>query len=116
MTETVSNDRDDPTRNSVWLLQWFQHRIRKNRNVIALFVGDTGSGKSLSAIRLAERVDPSFGVDRVVFTVKDFLALVNSGLSPGSVIVMAGDVPKGLWNAHPGIQVQADPDIHNGAR
>ena len=51
------------------------------------FPGETGSGKSLSSIRLAERVDPNFNVDRIVFTVQDFLALVNSGLPPGSVIV-----------------------------
>ena len=75
------------TTNSVWLLQWFNHRIQKNRNVIALFIGDTGSGKSLSSIRLAERVDPSFNVDRIVFTVQEFVSLVNSGLSPGSVII-----------------------------
>jgi predicted Zn finger-like uncharacterized protein len=88
MTENVSNDnKDDATKNSVWLLQWIRNRIRKNRNLIALFVGDTGSGKSLSSIRLAERVDPNFNVDRIVFTVQDFLALVNSGLPPGSVIV-----------------------------
>ena len=88
MTENVSKDnKDDTTKNSVWLLQWIRNRIRKNRNLIALFIGDTGSGKSLSSIRLAERVDPNFNVDRIVFTVPDFLALVNSGLPPGSVIV-----------------------------
>ena len=85
MTENVG--KDDSTKNSVWLLQWIRNRIRKNRNLIALFIGDTGSGKSMSAIRLAERVDPNFSVDRIVFTVQDFLALVNSGLPPGSVIV-----------------------------
>ena len=87
MTENVNKDRDDSTKNSVWLLQWIRNRIKKNRNLIALFIGDTGSGKSMSAIRLAERVDPNFSVDRIVFTVQDFLALVNSGLPPGSVIV-----------------------------
>ena len=69
MTENVSKDnKDDTTKNSVWLLQWIRNRIRKNRNLIALFIGDTGSGKSLSSIRLAERVDPNFNVDRIVFT------------------------------------------------
>ena len=87
MTESVNKDRDDSAKNSVWLLQWIRNRIKKNRNLIALFIGDTGSGKSLSSIRLAERVDPNFNVDRIVFTVQDFLALVNSGLPPGSVIV-----------------------------
>ena len=32
-------------------------------------------------------MDPNFSVDRIVFTVKDFLSLVNQGLLPGSVIV-----------------------------
>ncbi len=72
---------------SVWLLQWFRRRLESNRNVIALFVGQTGSGKSYSAIRLAERVDPNFSVDRIVFTVEDFMALVNSDLPKGSVII-----------------------------
>ena len=45
MTENVSKDnKDDTTKNSVWLLQWIRNRIRKNRNLIALFIGDTGSG------------------------------------------------------------------------
>ena len=77
----------DPAGNSVWLLQWIRRRIKKNRNLIAIFIGDTGSGKSLSSRRLAERIDPGFSVDRIVFTVKEFLSLVNSGLPPGSVIV-----------------------------
>jgi rubrerythrin len=92
MTEN-DQEKDDgkknagPAENSVWLLQWIRNRIKKNRNLIALFIGDTGSGKSLASIRLAERVDPTFSVDRIVFTVKEFIALVNAGLPPGSVIV-----------------------------
>ncbi|MGP6220968.1 hypothetical protein [Caldiplasma sukawensis] len=78
---------DGRFRNSVWLLQWIHRRIEKNRNVIALFVGQTGSGKSYSSIRLAERVDPGFNADRIVFTVQDFVKLVNSDLPKGSVIV-----------------------------
>jgi len=85
MTENIS--KDNAMNNSVWLLQWIRNRIRKNRNLIALFIGDTGSGKSMSSIRLAERVDPNFSVERIVFTVKDFLELVNSDLPTGSVIV-----------------------------
>ncbi|MHB8544870.1 MAG: P-loop NTPase family protein [Leptospirales bacterium] len=89
MSEEQKNEggNNNPMENSVWLLQWIRNRIKKNRNLIALFVGDTGSGKSYSAIRLAERVDPTFSADRIVFTVKDLLALVNSGLPKGAVIV-----------------------------
>ena len=82
-----NTNENDPNAGSVWLLQWIHRRIKKNRNLIALFIGDTGSGKSMSSIRLAERVDPNFSVDRIVFTVKEFLSLVNAGLPPGSVIV-----------------------------
>lgn len=82
-----SKETPDIFKNSVWLLQWFYRRIKKNRNAIALFIGDTGSGKSYGAIRLAERVDPGFGADRIVFTVKDFLTLVNADLPKGSVII-----------------------------
>ena len=50
-------------------------------------MGPTGSGKSYGAIRLAERIDPNFSVNRIVFTVKDFIHLMNQGLPKGSVIV-----------------------------
>ena len=72
---------------SVWLLQWFLRRLKKNQNAIVVFTGGTGSGKSLSAIRLGELLDPDFNVSRIVFTVKDFLNLVNSNLKSGSVII-----------------------------
>jgi uncharacterized Zn finger protein (UPF0148 family) len=78
---------DEKMKGSVWLLQWIRNRIKKNKNLIALFIGDTGSGKSLSSIRLAERIDPSFSLERIVFTVEEFLKLVNSDLPKGSVIV-----------------------------
>ena len=85
--EPVKDKEKDPSKKSIWLLKWIANRIKKNRNVIALFIGDTGSGKSMASIRLAEIVDPNFSVDRIVFTVKEFLALVNSGLPPGAVII-----------------------------
>ncbi len=72
---------------SVWLLQWFMHRIEQNRNVIGIFVGEPGSGKSLSAIRLAQLVDPAFDVSRVVFTVNDVLHLINANIPEGSAII-----------------------------
>lgn len=72
---------------SIWLLQWFLRRLKKNQNAIVVFTGGTGSGKSLTAIRLGELLDPGFNISRIVFTVKDFLNLVNSNLKSGSVIV-----------------------------
>lgn len=72
---------------SIWILQWFLRRLQKNQNAIVVFTGGTGSGKSLTAIRLAELLDPGFSASRIVFTVKDFVKLVNSNLGSGSVIV-----------------------------
>ena len=78
----------EPGEKSTWLIPWVKRRIKQNRNLIGIFVGDTGSGKSLSAISLAEQIDHEFSVERIVFTVQDLITLVNSGkLKPGSVVI-----------------------------
>ena len=61
---------------STWLIPWVKRRIKQNRNLIGIFVGDTGSGKSLSSISLAEQIDPDFSVERIVFTVQELITLV----------------------------------------
>jgi hypothetical protein len=83
---------------------------------------DTGSGKSLASIRLAERVDPAFSVDRIVFTVKEFIALVNAGLLPRfrdsvrrcryrhKYTSLAGNVHAHVRNAYVWVKVNADPE------
>ena len=61
---------------------------RENRNFLAAIVGPTGSGKSYSALRLAETIDPNFSIERVVFTPEEFMDLLNSKtLKKGSAIV-----------------------------
>jgi len=42
-------------------------------NILLGIVGSTGSGKSTSAIRIAEQYDPSFHIGRIIFSPKDFL-------------------------------------------
>lgn len=51
--------------------------LNKNKNFIMLFVGATGSGKSYSALSLAEKLDPTFDISRVKFKAKDFMQLIN---------------------------------------
>ncbi len=64
-------------------------RIRQNKNLILAILGDTGSGKSYAAVSLAEEIDPTFNADRIVFSVRDFMALLNSGkLKKGNVIIL----------------------------
>ena len=46
------------------------------------------SGKSYAAIKLAETMDKSFGVNRIVFTAEDFIALLKKDdLAKGSVVI-----------------------------
>ena len=78
---------EEPLEESVWIIPWLQNRIAENRNANLIFVGDTGSGKSYSAISLGEQVDTNFSADRIVFTAKDFVALINSDLPKGSVVI-----------------------------
>lgn len=50
---------------------------QRDKNFMACFVGDTGSGKSSGALAFAERVDPTFAeACRVVFTPADFLRTI----------------------------------------
>jgi len=67
--------------------EWILNRIRSNKNCIIFVVGETGSGKSYSALRLAEDLDPNFTTDRITFSAKNFIRLVREDMPPGSVIM-----------------------------
>lgn len=61
---------------------------KQNKNFLAVICGETGSGKSWTALRLGEVLDPNFTVDQVVFRRPDFFELLLSGkLKKGSVII-----------------------------
>lgn len=70
-----------------WILNWIYSRREEQRPINLVFVGETGSGKSFSALSLAEKVDPNFSVDNVVFTIEQFMAKLNSRPPAGTVIV-----------------------------
>jgi len=74
------------------VLQRMHNRInRRNKNLLIAFLGETGSGKSWSGLKLAEKLDPTFDIDRVVFTPAQFMHVLNNPrkyrLKKGSVIV-----------------------------
>lgn len=76
-----------PDKKRLWI-NYIHYRIRRNKNFLCMISGQTGSGKSWSALSIAEMSDPEFNIDRVVFSGKDLLALINSGaLKKGSCIV-----------------------------
>lgn len=65
-------------------------RIRNNKNFISCITGQTGSGKSFTALREGEVLDPNFTIDNVCFTPKEFMNLVNGktkSLKKGSIII-----------------------------
>lgn len=71
----------------IWFLHWIATRIKHGWPLIIAFVGAMGSGKSYSAISLAQAIDPNFTAANIVFTVKDFARLITARLPRGSVII-----------------------------
>lgn len=62
--------------------------LNKNKNWLCVIVGQTGSGKSYSALRLAEAIDPNFNIKQIGFKAKEFMNIINSGeTSRGSIVV-----------------------------
>ncbi len=60
----------------------------KNQNYLAIFTGATGSGKSYSCMGLALSFMPNLSIEHIVFSAKEFFALLNSGkLKKGDVII-----------------------------
>lgn len=71
------------------LIRRIQTRINQhNRNWMCIITGATGSGKSYTGMTLAKLIDSTFDINRVVFTSRDFMALLNSGtLHKGDAIL-----------------------------
>jgi len=69
-TDVEANDFESVERpnHDNYIYQKILDRIHKNqKNYIAIITGETGSGKSWAAIRMAEQLDPSFNQNRIVF-------------------------------------------------
>lgn len=65
-------------RKGSYFIQFVHNRVFElNKNFLAVITGPTGSGKSYSAVALAEKGDPDFDVRNIVFTPQELLALVN---------------------------------------
>jgi hypothetical protein len=72
-----------------WLMPWIRKRIARNMDVLGLFVGPRGSGKSYSALELAYTCDSTFSRDRVMFDVTDFVDyVVDGGMKRGNSVIL----------------------------
>lgn len=63
--------------------------LKHNKNFMCVICGETGSGKSYSALKLAEMIDPNFNINHVVFSGQEFMELLNKPdeLPAGSVLI-----------------------------
>jgi Zonular occludens toxin (Zot). len=61
-------------------------RLKNQQHFIVLIVGRPGSGKSYTALRIAELVDENFTLENVAYTPKEFISLVKNR-KEGSAIV-----------------------------
>ena len=60
MKMTQNSDKDMPFLYDKYITRIRNRLIRRNKNWIALVCGETGSGKSYSAAKLAQDIDPTF--------------------------------------------------------
>lgn len=68
--EDVKSDYD--------LIRWVQKRLYKqNKNWLSIVVGETGSGKSWTGLKIAQEIDPDFNEDKVVFEPIEFMKRLN---------------------------------------
>ena len=74
--------------NDFSMVRYIRRRIQNNKNFLATITGPTGSGKSWTALSIAELTDPTFTAERIIFKGRELMKLINTGdLKPGSVIV-----------------------------
>lgn len=79
----------DSRKYSLWLRPWVRNRIARNQDLLALVIGPRGSGKSYASLELAHSFDRTFTVDRVFFSVSEFVALLVDGdLQRGQAVIL----------------------------
>jgi len=78
----------DTKRPEKFWISYIRGRIERKKNFLGVITGPTGSGKSWSALSLCYQVDPTFTPERIVFSMKELMNLINNGdLKTGSAIL-----------------------------
>jgi len=58
--------------------RWIKKRIKNNLNFVALLTGDTGVGKSWSAIEISRQIDPEFNpIKQIAFNFAGLMRIIN---------------------------------------
>jgi len=85
--ERLQRPNDNHT---LWVLRKVWDRVNQsNEHFMSCIVGREGSGKSYTAIKIANMLDPSFSADRIIFDVSELLKVLESGdHEPGQFYVL----------------------------
>lgn len=84
----MSLEINPPESKYAWIRYIYDRLHNRNKNFLTMITGPTGSGKSWTALSIAEQIDPDFDDSRVIFRASELLELINSGvLKRGSVII-----------------------------
>lgn len=86
----MPDDETKPINGEDLIIEPIRDRLlNKNQNFLLVGCGPTGTGKSVTALALGEKIDPNFNIDRVVFSAQEFMSLLNKPelLLPGSCIL-----------------------------
>jgi DNA-directed RNA polymerase subunit RPC12/RpoP len=78
-----------------------KNRLKRNKNYLGVICGETGSGKSFTALCHGELLDPDFSIDKVCLNAKKFMWAIQK-FKAGSVIIFdeAGvGMPSREWMA-----------------
>jgi ABC-type dipeptide/oligopeptide/nickel transport system ATPase component len=59
-------------------IKYIKGRIKRNKNFLCIISGPTGSGKSWSAMSIAEMLNDDFNTDRIIFRGKDLMREINT--------------------------------------
>lgn len=75
---------------TLWILRRVWDRVNKdNEHFMGCIVGREGAGKSYTALKIADELDPTFNADRVIFDVAELLRILKDGdHSPGNFYVL----------------------------
>ena len=60
------------------MIKYIEKRIKNNKNFLVTITGPTGSGKSWTALSIAEQLNEDFNIKRVIFKAEKLMEIVNS--------------------------------------
>lgn len=79
---------EDKTKRNMLVDMLRKRVVVDERNNILLVTGQTGSGKSYSAISIAFELDNTFDETRICFSAQEFMEVINKDLPAGSCIIL----------------------------